>query len=169
MTLEFWSADGKFGLQIAAAQTRTIITACKAAGRNETGGVLIGTYSADHDCAIVKRVCGPPPDSQFGPTWFFRGVRGVQQVVDQYWRRRTGYYLGEWHFHTFARPELSDLDRRSIRGIAASVLYNCPEPILLLIGGDPAGEWNASAWAFRRGNSPVPLQRNLSSAVGPTL
>jgi hypothetical protein len=96
-----------------------------------------------------------------------RGVRGVQQVVDRYWRRGAAYYLGEWHFHPFAEPELSDLDRWSMRGIAASLLYNCPEPIVLLIGGDPAGDWNASAWAFRRGNSPVLLKRSLPDATDP--
>lgn len=155
--LEFWSRDGRFGLRVGSARTRAILVACRVAGTDETGGVLIGTYSAEHDCATVTRVCGPAPDSRFGPTWFHRGVHGVQQILDRYWRRGAGFYLGEWHFHPYAEPVPSGIDHGSMRGIARSSPYNCPEPVLLIIGGDPRGAWNAAAFVFLRGSRPVRL------------
>lgn len=155
--LEFWSGDRRFGLRLGADQTAKILDECASAGGNETGGLLIGTYSESHNCAVVTLVCGPAPDSRAGPTWFHRGTRGVQRLLDRYWQRRAGFYLGEWHFHPFAAPIPSGTDYRSIRRIAHSELYNCPEPILLIVGGDPRGAWTASAAVFPRDREPVTL------------
>jgi integrative and conjugative element protein (TIGR02256 family) len=155
--LELWSSDGKFGLRVGAAQTSALLNACAAAGANETGGVLVGFYSERHYCAIVTLVSGAAADSRSGRTWFHRGTGGVQDLLDRFWRRRTGFYLGEWHFHPHAAPVPSHLDHRSMEGIARSPLYNCPEPVLLILGGDPRGLWSVSAVVFQRDAEPIEL------------
>jgi integrative and conjugative element protein (TIGR02256 family) len=157
--LELWSQNGRFGLRMGATQTNALLDACASAGSHETGGLLIGTYSERHECAIVTLVSGPAPDSRSGPTWFHRGTRGVQHLLDRYWRRRTGFYLGEWHFHPHAAPMPSSVDHRSMGRIARSPLYNCPEPVLLILGGDPRGTWSVSALVCPRDADPIPLDR----------
>lgn len=79
--------------------------------------------------------------------------------VEQSWcqRLQAGFYVGEWHFHPNAAPTPSDTDHRSMRGIATSTRYNCPEPVLVIVGGNPRREWTASAQVFPRGGGPVRL------------
>lgn len=40
-----------------------------------------------------------------------------------------------------------------MKSIAESEQYNCPEPILLIVGGNPHGEWSANmfVWIKRNG------------------
>jgi hypothetical protein len=54
---------------------------------------------------------------------------------------RKEHYLGEWHFHPFAAPSPSSIDYSQMAEIAVSRSWRCPEPVLLIIGGDPRGEW----------------------------
>lgn len=137
-----------------------LLRECERAKSRETGGILIGVYSDTRDRAIVERVTGPTRDSQSGPNWFYRGVMGLQRLLDQLWSRGDGYYLGEWHFHPQAAPDPSGIDHRSMRGISRSDLYNCPEPVLLIIGGDPRGVWRASALVFPRNGEVVALEHS---------
>lgn len=109
---------------------------CKKADQLETGGILIGHYTPLGDQAIITEVSGPPRDSIASRWSFIRGLRGLQQLVDRAWQRRD-YYIGEWHFHPYARPSPSDRDRRQIIAFSEDRAYRCPEPILLVVGGDP--------------------------------
>jgi len=44
--------------------------------------------------------------------------------------------LGEWHSHPRGRPTPSDQDIRSQFAISNDKLANCPEAILVIIGGE---------------------------------
>ena len=158
INLEFWSDDRSFGLKIPKDQVSVILDSCQSACPNETGGILIGVYTKDLDCAEVKMVSKAPPDSRSGRTWFHRGVQGLQQLINGLWRKERQYYLGEWHFHPFGNPEPSDTDITQVQEIAESHKYNCPEPLLLIIGGDPATTWGAKAFVFRRAKSFIELK-----------
>jgi hypothetical protein len=35
--------------------------------------------------------------------------------------------------------------------IADTVHYRCPEPVLLIVGGDPPAKWNLKAYVFPKG------------------
>jgi hypothetical protein len=70
--------------------------------------------------------------------WFFRGVAGLQKLLDRLWRSDESHYLGEWHYHPASDTTPSNQDLRQLRAIASDPSYCCPEPILLIVGvGDP--------------------------------
>src|ERR1051325_3106003 len=105
--LEFWSEDGRFGLKVMPAEVKKILQLCKRSHPHETGGILLGRYSDDHNCALVTAATSAPADSRSGRTWFVRGVRGLQRTIDRLWTRQHEYYLGEWHFHPGGVPDPS--------------------------------------------------------------
>jgi integrative and conjugative element protein (TIGR02256 family) len=157
--LEFWSEDHRFGLKVAKETMTHILKMCAASKANETGGILVGFYTPAHDCAVVAAASKAPSDSQSGRMRFVRGVRGLQRWIELLWRRRQHYYLDEWHFHPDGLPYPSHTDIEQMRRIAEAVHYRCPEPVLLIVGGNPTAKWEARAYVFPRGKSPVDLVR----------
>lgn len=127
----------------ATTMTRILLT-CERAGEMETGGILIGRYSKLRDQAFVTAVTGPPTDSVATRWSFVRGIRGLQRNISRAWRRRE-FYLGEWHFHPMAAADASRRDLAQIKTFALDTNYRCPEPILIIIGGDPMSRWEM--WA----------------------
>lgn len=150
MTCVLSSSDHEVALTIGTVAMMRMLEHCERAGHLETGGILIGRYSNLGDQAFVTDVTGPPSDSVATPWSFVRGIRGLQQRISRAWRRRE-YYLGEWHFHPMAAPNPSDRDRAQIRAFAKDADYKCPEPILIVIGGDPKSQWGMWAGAVLRG------------------
>lgn len=159
--LDFWSDDRSFGLHVGEAQLRNILWLCNRSGIYETGGILAGHYTDAHDCAVVTAISGPTADSYSGRTTFYRGTHGLQQWLDHLWRSEGHYYLGEWHYHPSApaRPSLTDM--RQIRVIGGAPQYSCPEPVLLIIGGDIACIWEARAFVCPRVDDVIELQHQL--------
>jgi len=157
--LEFWSKDSHFGLRIEGEQIAAILRSCRQSAPKETGGILLGHYSKSLDCAVVTHISHAPSDSKSGRTWFVRGVRGLQRMVDRLWQRDHTYYLGEWHFHPYGAPRPSQTDADQMREIASSSQYHCPEPILLIIGGDPSSQWSPGAYVFPRSRLYVEMFR----------
>jgi len=148
--LEFWSEDKRHGLQLPEKCVRIVLQECRLARGRESGGILLGYYTDQLDCAVVTRVTGPGRGSRAGGTWFERGVAGLQAVVTRLWRSGRGYYLGEWHFHPDASADPSPDDLQTLRRIACDRGSQCRHPALLILGGDPATSWTASAYVFRR-------------------
>lgn len=155
--VEFWSDDRRFGLRIISRELSRLLSMCSNSGSMEVGGILVGSYTATHDCAIVTAISGPPSDSCRGPTWFHRGVRGLQEWLNRCWHVLRHYYLGEWHYHSHGSPVPSQSDIRQLKNIADSTLYRCPEPVLLITGGGPVVGWTAGAYVFPRGEEAVEL------------
>jgi len=132
--LEFRSCDLRFGLHIPSAHLAKLVRACEKAGSFETGGILVGYYTSEHDYAIVSNFSGPPSDSRTGSTWFHRGIRALQEWLHLLWLRKTHYYLGEWHFHPYGDPDPSPTDIEQMESISRSEKYRCPEPVLVVVG-----------------------------------
>lgn len=149
---EFWSSDRKFGMIIEESHIAKILEACKNSGDHETGGIIVGHYTENLDCAIVTDVSLSPSDSRNGRSWFYRGVNGIQNWLNRLWIRRE-YYLGEWHFHPFAYAALSPTDKTQMKKIAKNKSYYCPEPVLLIIGGDPERDWKMRVYVCNKGHS----------------
>lgn len=107
------------------------------AGRFETGGILIGKYSSSLQRAEVIEATGPGKRSILRRFSFKRGVSGLQaQLVKANIVGK--YYLGEWHSHPHAKPDPSSQDLIQMRNISMDPAYSCPEPILLIAGGQAA-------------------------------
>jgi len=130
---------------------------CRRSAKKETGGIVIGHYNARHTCAICQRVTGPPGDSVHVAARFLRGVSGLQKLLNRMWQRQQEYYLGEWHYHPFAAPAPSPSDVMQMLSIAEDPNYSCPEPILIIVGGDPDGKWQPSATVYAKAQLVVPL------------
>lgn len=133
----FVTADRRLAVVIGDNIRSRLIAHCARAGRNETGGVLVGRYTDLHDQALITEVSGPPRDSIHMRVSFIRGLVGLQRRIDRAWRRHD-YYLGEWHFHPYMDATPSDRDRKQITAFARDPAYACPQPILIVIGGDPS-------------------------------
>ena len=156
--LTFRGPNGHFGLHVPSAEVTRMLDICRGAFPSETGGILIGVYNESLNCAAVRNATGPGRDSRAGRTWFERGVIGLQELLRSHWQQRSGYYLGEWHFHPGAPPIPSPRDERSMREFASSPLYRCAEPLLLIIGGDPQHMWTVSAAVYPRLAKTVSLE-----------
>lgn len=155
--LEFWSDDRRFGLRICSSDLSTLLTICSDSGSMEVGGILVGSYTVKHDCAVTSGISGAPSDSRSGPTWFHRGVRGLQEWLDRCWHVLRHYYLGEWHYHPHGSPLPSQSDVFQLERIADSAVYRCPEPLLLIVGGDPLVGWTIGTYVFPRGERRIRL------------
>lgn len=133
---EFWSEGEAFGLKLDLETLRSILEACHQSASKETGGILVGRYSEDLNCALVTEHSGRPVDSRSGRTWFSRGTAGLQKWLNALWSRsERRYYLGEWHYHPGGPSEPSDTDRNQMKCIAQDTSHKCPEPVLLIVGG----------------------------------
>ena len=85
----FLSDDQRLGATVDAKCLESIFRRCREAGGLETGGILLGRYCESGDRARVNRATGAPRDSTVGRFSFFRGVRGLQRVIDRAWRGGT--------------------------------------------------------------------------------
>jgi integrative and conjugative element protein (TIGR02256 family) len=101
----------------------------------ETGGILVGRYSADLLLAIICEATPPPKDSRRGRTWFVRGIDGLRDLLDIRWKaKERTFYIGEWHFHPAVHVEPSDDDFEQMLKISHAREYECKEPLLLIVG-----------------------------------
>lgn len=115
----------------------------------ETGGILVGHYSGDSRFAHVTNLVPAPGDSISKRFSFQRGVRGIQRFLNQMWAKRR-YYLGEWHFHPDGSAAPSGADANQMRDVACSGGYHCPEPVLVIVGGNPPERFTLESYVFLR-------------------
>ena len=149
--LFFKSEDGRFCLKISKNISDGILLICTASGNYEAGGILAGYYTSGKDIAVVTSYSTPPKDSRSGLHWYYRGISGLQGWLRKLWKKRE-YYLGEWHFHPMASAYYSSVDAKQMFSIASSPSYSCPEPILLIIGGNPSDRWEIKTFVFPQGS-----------------
>jgi integrative and conjugative element protein (TIGR02256 family) len=130
-----WTDDGAHGCQITGGAIRSMDRMCQDAGDIETGGILVGRYVDNATVAHISEATPPPRDSQRGRTWFARGVQGLRQLLARRWAARERvHYLGEWHFHPCDVVVPSVVDLSQMTTIALADEYQCPEPVLLIVG-----------------------------------
>lgn len=146
--LLLWAKDRKFGLSLKESALIHCLKECAESCSQETGGILVGYYTPAHDCAVITELGGPPEDSIRKSTLFERGTRGIQSWISRLWREQKHFYLGEWHFHPGGASIPSQDDIEQMQKLSQDKRLKCPEPILLIIGGDPKREWTANAYVF---------------------
>lgn len=155
--IELWTAKDQFGVRIPQAVVDQMIAYCLASHPLETGGILVGKYISYGDCADVVTASCPPHDSKRGSTWFIRGTRNLQRWLDLLWKKREQHYLGEWHYHPSAGSQPSRQDKEQIRKIARNMKARCPEPLLIIIGGDTCDGFTLSCFVSPAGRSLLPM------------
>lgn len=96
----------------------------------ETGGVVMGRFSAIGNVFYAVDLIPAPPDSQHKPNLFVLGTEGLKETIDSYVTTSGGslYPLGTWHNHLQV-SEPSDIDRSTAASMAESKLV----PTLMLI------------------------------------
>lgn len=99
----------------------------------EVGTSLIGYYALHGFDAYITDIAPLPSDSKSSRFTFFRGISGLRMFFE---KLNGVHYLGEWHSHPSSRPIPSERDIRSQFAIANDKLANCPEAILVIIGGE---------------------------------
>lgn len=156
----FITADRKYGVIVNEKGIKKILSLCDESSDIETGGILVGHYDKNHTWAVVTDISGPPDDSMRGHRSFDRGVGGLQDWLNHLWSSKRHYYLGEWHYHPFASAKASCTDIRQLKRHSRNTLLACPEPVMLIIGGDPRGRWEAKAYVYPRGKRLCDLQGN---------
>ncbi len=76
----------------------------------ETGGIIIGYYDDMCKNAVITEFTNPPEDSKSDRFRFYRGIQGLKKLLQQRWKERNEYYLGEWHLHPGSSPTPSATD-----------------------------------------------------------
>lgn len=152
----FSCGTAEFTVKLSASALRQIIDECIKAGNNETGGILIGSYSRDGSTALLAEATARPNDSLVGRTTFQRGINGLHSLLASRWNAGK-YYVGEWHFHPGGSPEPSRDDLESMTLISQDPNYQCQEPVMIILGGYPHVSYRLSSSVFPRGNLPVRL------------
>lgn len=157
---EAWSGDGRYGMRMPFKILQKMAHLCKKVKNVETGGILVGYYNRRHNCAIVTESSAPPEDSESGKSFFYRGIKGLQQWLARLWQfRRRRYYLGEWHFHPNSNPTPSNVDIQQIKSNAENRRYACPEPIMFIIGGGLDADWAYKSFVYIRDKGLIELFR----------
>lgn len=104
----------------------------------EVGTSLIGFYSDDGFDAFVCNLVPLPPDSRGLRGLFIRGIKGMRVFFKRLQRQYAGkkYYVGEWHSHPYGLPYPSEnIDNNTMSAISSDKKTNCPECILVIVGG----------------------------------
>jgi integrative and conjugative element protein (TIGR02256 family) len=159
--------DGCYRVAIEATALRTLARLCREAGQKETGGILIGEYSADLLWAIVREATPPPSDSLRGTYRFVRGIAGLAEMLRRRWHsRKRRHYLGEWHFHPSIVVEPSAEDFEQMARIAETDSYECRDPILVIIGkAKRAGSRPLRAFVCPRGAPAIEMVAEAETSV----
>lgn len=147
MSNVFRKHDSNIKIHLSNKFKKEIILICEKSYPNETGGIIIGSYSSDFNTAIISTITDAPSDSTMSRTWFKRGINDLQNLLDKKWLHQQQYYLGEWHFHPNGTPIPSQIDIQEMQRIAKNKNYNCPEPILI-IAGNRNNKWELGIYIF---------------------
>ena len=138
--MRFQNENEKIGVILDNSHIDEMHRLCKMSFPNETGGVLVGKYSEDLKWAEIHGITGPPFFSKGRRASFYRSNFGLKRILDDAWDDGN-YYIGEWHYHPNAASQPSLTDTRQMIKISKNQHLHCPEPIIIIIGGQ-IDNWN---------------------------
>ncbi len=139
--LIFYNSDINLKIELPIEQLDLLHSLCDESNPYETGGIIIGRYSDDGLTAFISEITNSPDDSIKKMTSFKRGINGLKKKLDTLWKDDL-YYLGEWHYHPNSSSTPSEYDIKQMISLSKNKRLNCPEPILIIIGG------NKSNWTY---------------------
>jgi proteasome lid subunit RPN8/RPN11 len=158
--LTWRSTCGQYTVRVTKRAYWSVVKLATQHSPNEVGTSLVGSYSDDGYRAIVHSIAPLSSDSQGSPTAFFRGVRGLREFFGTLVARFRGHrhYIGEWHSHPGGSPASSSTDDHNQAAIASDKATDCPESILLIIGGTFPTHPNLRLYIFSRTRGKLELQ-----------
>jgi len=115
--------DSSWKIRLGMKVFQDLKTAHKLAGKNETGGLLIGFAHKKRRTIYVTRLLPPSPDSAGSPYAFRRGVQDYPEMLDRI-HHLTGNmlgYVGEWHTHPKGAPKASATDLAALASISSTL------------------------------------------------
>jgi integrative and conjugative element protein (TIGR02256 family) len=115
----------------------------------ETGGVLVGYVAENHE-PVVQHLVGPGLAARHRRHRFHPDHDWQCRRLDELFEASAGQavYLGDWHTHPDGSPQMSWLDKRTLRGIARHRQAELSRP-LMLIGGGGRETWDWTAHRYR--------------------
>lgn len=149
-SLRFKNFNNEFCVEIDDSILNDIKNECIKAGINETGGILIGKYFNRNSATIIE-ITGPTDDSKQSKFELRSGTSGLIELLDNKWDLGQ-YYIGEWHSHPNSSPQPSEIDDTQMKQLSYDILLKCPEPILLIIGGNQYRGWDLSLNVYKEKN-----------------
>lgn len=128
---------------------------------NEVGTSLVGCYSKNGFEASVQDLAPLSTDSKGTRTSFFRGVTGLREFFTTLRKDFSGkrYYVGEWHSHPDNPPIPSRTDDRNQLAIAKDTKTDCPECILIIIGGSFSDLKEIGVYVYSRKHGKIKLSQ----------
>lgn len=115
-------------------------------GNLETGGMIFGTYFDNR--AVIGEITGPPKDSIHETHGFERGTEGTQELIDKNYAQGMRW-IGDWHSHPNNSANPSSIDNAQMIDFSNDESVNCPEPILIIVGGLPYHDFEMSIQVYK--------------------
>ena len=158
--LHWRSACGTYSVRIKMPAYRAMKKLAEKHSPVEVGTSLVGAYTYNGTLAIVHGLAPLTPDSRGWRTSFVRGITGLHTFFTRVYRRFCGkrHYVGEWHSHPHAAPSPSPTDDRNQTDIANDQSAECPECILVIIGGDLTHVPDLSVFVYSRTHGRIDLE-----------
>lgn len=106
----------------------------------ETGGMILGYHAASMDATVVTHVLGPGTYAAHQPNSFYPDGAYHQEQLSSIYSKTDGYctYIGDWHTHPCGPPSPSMRDRRTLQKIRRTRSSRCPNPLMIILVGDPS-------------------------------
>ncbi len=119
-------------------------------GRNETGGVLMGSFDLVCNVLHIVAALPAPPDSKRSPTYFIRGIKDLKPRIEAISEASAGrlHYVGEWHSHPGAVPARPSRDDEEVYGHLTKHLEPAGSPYVMAICGE-RDSWLRAGWQER--------------------
>lgn len=154
------SACGLYNVELTRRCYRSMVRMARDHLPNEVGTSLVGTYSQNGRKATVTGIAPLPTDSRATRTTFRRGIDGLAEFFKSVFTRFRGrrHYVGEWHSHPHAAPIASGTDDANQMAISRDPHADCPEVILLIVGGDMKGQVPIQAYVYSRTRGKLVLE-----------
>jgi len=100
-------------------------------GDYEIGGILIGKKLAEQSFEIID-ISISDEDKRFSISSFTRGTKKSERLLKKHFRKKTGYYLGEWHSHPKFSLNPSQKDVLTMVGILNDPDYGVQFAVLII-------------------------------------
>ncbi len=119
---------------------------------NEAGGMLLGYANGTH--RVVTALIGAGPGAKHGKYHMVPDDKYQQEMLLLHFSRTDGResFLGEWHSHPDASPEMSRTDRRTLHNVTRKSENLMTLPTMMIVGVY-AHEQRCVLKAYRRRNA----------------